>query len=58
MPMTSYTVHVDDDLWDMFREKTPRSKMGKRWTMDKEINELIAKHCNYVRIEVEKKRGA
>lgn len=55
--MTSYTIHVDDLLWDKFREKTPRSKDGKGWTMNKEINMLIAMHCNHVEIRVEKKSG-
>ena len=55
--MTSNTIHVNDELWRRFKEKTPRSKNGKNWTMNDAIVELISNHCNYVKIEVEKKNG-
>ena len=56
--MTSYTIHVDNQLWEVFKEKTPRSKGGRKWTLNDAVVELIANHCNYVEITIEKKRVA
>ena len=48
--MTSYTIHVPDPLWELFKEKVPHSK-----TLDQAINELIEEKCNYKTVTIKKK---
>jgi len=49
--VTSYTITINNDLWRLFKEKTPRSK-----TLNEHIEELIAEKCNYKQIVVKEKK--